>query len=160
MNQIVWDIQNDLENLHHARSQNTDAFARNEHQLFIESTEKQDVDQFNTIDIQMNVNRSIPIWKIMANLNINNYLLTSTHTSTSQNSSPISTPNPPPGPTPTPCAVCLKKGLIFQTYCIFQGAVFNELHILRVYCICFSTAVRYTCSMQIKAVSIQTKQEI
>lgn len=152
MNQIVWDIQNDLENLHHARSQNTDAFARNEHQLFIESTEKQDVDQFNTIDIQMNVNRSIPIWKIMANLNINNYLLTSTHTSTSQNSSPISTP--------TPCAVCLKKGLIFQTYCIFQGAVFNELHILRVYCICFSTAVRYTCSMQIKAVSIQTKQEI
>lgn len=159
MNQIVWDIQNDLENLHHACSQNTDAFARNEHQLFIESTEKQDVDQFNTIDIQMNVNRSIPIWKIMANLNINNYLLTSTHTSTSQNSSPISTPNPP-APTPTPCAVCLKKGLIFQTYCIFQGAVFNELHILRVYCICFSTAVRYTCSMQIKAVSIQTKQEI
>lgn len=160
MNQIVWDIQNDLENLHHACSQNTDAFARNEHQLFIESTEKQDVDQFNTIDIQMNVNRSIPIWKIMANLNINNHLFNQHSHFHFLEQLPNKHPQPPPAPTPTPCAVCLKKGLIFQTYCIFQGAVFNELHILRVYCICFSTAVRYTCSMQIKAVSIQTKQEI
>lgn len=50
-----------------------DVFVCNEYQLFIESIEKQDVDQFNMIDIQMNVNRFIFIWKIMVNLNINNY---------------------------------------------------------------------------------------
>lgn len=82
-----------------------DVFVCNEYQLFIESIEKQDVDQFNMIDIQMNVNRFIFIWKIMVNLNINNYFLISIYIFIFQNSFLISIF--------ILCVVCLKKGLIF-----------------------------------------------
>ena len=89
----------------------------------------------------MNEKRIMHIWKIMANLDINNDLfkwwiflpLAPALTLPRLGTAPrfgreINThPNPPPPSLPLPHCRCLNKDFIFQTFCIFQVSMFIVL---------------------------------